>query len=291
MYDESWGYRAGIISQVAIYNYALSPAQVLAHYQASQGTFRRDFTSTRKVYVPSLVEAGSYITTTLSLGPSAYWPLAVAVNGTTPDLSGNNHPGTLSSSGITPNVNGPFQRMGDAAMSFLGSNGYINVPTLVPNGASLSIACWVRLRSFQGCLVAMATSPNLAAEAQTAIYCANGQWISANTNYSLAGGINLFPPNLHEWYQVVFVYEAGVGSDLYANGQGLGMNNTLGNTADDLYVTLGAGNMTNWYDNDGTYLDGDLTHVAIYDYALSAAQVALLWNAGQGQFLDSTIPA
>ena len=137
----------------------------------------------------------------------------------------------------------------------------------------------------------MATSPNLAAEAQTAIYCANGQWISANTNYSLAGGLDIFSPNLHEWYHVVFVYGSTVGGRLYADGVVTDSTTALGNTVDNLYVTLGAGNLANWYLNNGTYLDGDLAHVAIYDYALSAAQVALLWNAGQGQFLDSTIPA
>ena len=274
-------YYGGLLAQVAIFPTALDAAIIQQLYLAGK-TAITGWDPAGNLYTGEVVE-GSYTTTVLADAPVAYWPLAVARNGTTPDLSGNNHVGTVSSSGVATNVNGPFNKMGDSATSFLGTNGYVLVPTLVPNGASLSIECWVRLRSIQGCLVAMATSPNWT-EAQTAVYCVSNGWIGGNTDSSLPGGLDVFTPTLDTWYHVVFVYEANVGSGIYVDGEGSLSNGTLGNSEDDLYVTIGAGNMNGWYNNTGWYLDGDLAHVAIYDYALSPAQVLAHYQASQGTF-------
>lgn len=260
-------------------------------------------TPTQTQYGGSLVEMGSYITTTLSLGPSAYWPLAVAVNGTTPDLSGNRNTGTLSSSGITPNVNGPFNRMGDAAMAFNGSSGYIQTSWQQSGVIAYSIEAWVNLPPTNA--VALPLVSDRGNGSGLSLTLAAPGPSNTNTNgvgflfdsASIAIGVNTTQTVAdNTWHHIVGCWSAQSGTSIVSSQFTIFVDGVLAATTP---VSVGSatspltgnGGTTLMYDASWGYRAGTIAHIAIYNYALSAAQVALLWNAGQGQFLDSTIPA
>jgi hypothetical protein len=127
----------GNICQVAIYNYALTPTQVEAHYAA--GTL-----------LP-------YEKTVLADRPLGYWPLNLSSDTNTDtnghyvakDLSGNGNNGTFVN--IVPsrnNASGPSSYIQNAA-SFNGVNAYVNLGTgtnaaILNFGGKITLEAWVQ---------------------------------------------------------------------------------------------------------------------------------------------------
>ena len=281
-------YLKGDLAQIAIYSYALSAAQVKAHYQASQGTYRQDFAGSRQIYTPSLIESASYTNTMLSLNPVAYLPLQTTLNGTTPDISGHHNTGTLAG-GITPNAPGPFGTVGDVAMAFNGSTGYISIAAFeLPISAPFSIIAWANYANLANSgEILSARQPDdfsfdidLTSGGIHSDIGDGSSWLttSANSNYSF---------QLNTWYFIAMTVTRTEWIQ-YVNGIAVGNASLTGGTPlltnGTHLVKLGT------FGEAVQFLGGSLAHVAILDYALSPSQVALLWNAGQGLFLDATIP-
>ena len=83
-------------------------------------------------------------------------------------------------------------------------------------------------------------------------------------------GITL--PSINQWYFVTAVYQSGVGSTLYVNGQSTFQASTTGGLSLNSQVTIGG----NGSDNNNT-LNGTMDEVQIYKRALSAAEIYNLY--------------
>ena len=172
-------------------------------------------------------------------------------------------------------------------MSFDGQSGWIEIAQPVFNGSAWSWEGWMAPTAYQGSPLAWSTQPGLTTAAQNATYLANfppyGFLFGANTNYSLSGGLVTAPVKLNQWAYWVVTYTAQSGLILTINGKPTQGPPTHANATGQLYPTIGAGNLTGWYDNVGNFFQGSLAHIATYDYALSASQIRAHWVASQNK--------
>ena len=210
-----------------------------------------------------------------SYGPSAWWKLNDPVgSATAADSSGNDYTGTPHG-GVTFGQPGPIA--GQTAAAFDGSTGYIEaIPESALEG-SFTIACWFNVPSspsgkslFEGDYTS--SSPDV-----TSLHLYPNV---INVNVGSAGG--LIGPNLNMaatisanvWYFLAVTVIPGT-AGYFLNGASLG---TLG---------FGAGTPQLWVAGKGVSISsslavlafsGSIAEVAIFPYALSAAQIAALWS-------------
>lgn len=235
----------------------------------------------------SLVESASYTNTMLSLNPVAYLPLQMSRNGTTPDISGHQNTGTLAG-GVTPNAPGPFGTMGDVAMAFNGSTGYINVPQSPSNNITtntMTMIAWIYLLSTTlGIILNKENQYEIGISETTG----NGSLACAIMTGTEWSWVAVTPPlSLKTWHLAIATYN-GSQIQTYVDGKLAANSSWTGNIiSSGRSVDIGARGGR----SPSSFYGGSIAHVAILDYALTPSQVALLWNAGQGLFLDATIPA
>lgn len=147
---------------------------------------------------------------------------------------------------------------------------------------SYTVSCWVKITSLTGSQIALAQGTDTHQAFYLGYNSGNGGWIfqttttdTASTSFPTAES----PATANTWTHLTGVYTAGTGAmQLYVNGvlKASSTNTTPQfNTAGALYI--GANSLvgsTTLYDQ----VSGSISDVRTYQAALSAAQVADIYN-------------
>jgi hypothetical protein len=242
----------GLIDEVRIYNRALSAEEIRYHYNRG--------------------------------GPVAHWKFDEGSGTTTYDGTNNNNDGTLGDGTCTPGqhpsscpawITGKF----GSALSFDGVDDYVDVPdttgSVLDISSSISLEAWVYPRSFPG------------SDNATVVTKSGSYYLSINTSGKAQAyldgttnpGYHIMDTTLtlNAWNHLIWTYD-GANVKLYLNGA---LDKTVADT--------GSISTTNWVLGIGAekgagdpfrFFDGLIDDVRIYNYARTADEIALDYNAG-----------
>lgn len=252
-------YYVGRIDEVAIYNSALSPARVQAHFAAGE----------------------PYMAAVLADVPIGYWRLGEQQGATTAyDQSGYGRHGTYTG-GVTIGQPALQARDADPSALFDGTSGYVAVPgtgvNIMGTGPG-TLEAWVRLDAgYSGNPRVIAYGGNMAWQ----MFVSGG---SRNLCVFLFNG-GVFdtgiPLVLGQRYHVCASISAqGAGNiTIFVNGvQRISVPNTGGTNSPAGYnLQIGQSG------NNADYWKGSIDEVAIYNKALTAARVDAHYRAGRAQ--------
>ena len=242
----------GSIGEVKIYNRALSASEVLQNYNAS-----------RKRYLPeeNIVKNG------LVLNIDAANPSSYAGSGNTSfDLSGFGNTATL--------VNGTgFGTTGGGMFVFDGSNDYIDIPSITSITGNFTVAVWF--------FTTATTDANF--KRLVDLNYATGFWLGRQTNTNNWGGgiiesnepYGIYLPFTNgQWHYLVSI-RSGSTHILYGDG----VSNTISNTVSTGNLSASSLLIAKQPEGGGTFLNGNISQVQIYNRALSATEVMQNFNA------------
>ncbi len=255
---------SGSVDEVAVYPTALSATQIAAHYVASGRT------ST----VPAR-PADVYGQAAYDLEPSLYWRLDENAGGTVADSGLWGNAGSIKN-GVTLGQPGALFGYPGTAAKFNGTNGLIVAGASAVNPTIYSVSTWFKTTTTTGGkLIGFGNaSTGLSTKSDRHIFMRN------DGKLDFGAGADVISPlayNNGAWHQAVGTQGPG-GMKLYVDGQLVGTN-----------ASTSVQNYTGWWriggDKVGTgstsnYFNGTLDEAAIYNAALSAAQVSALWTAG-----------
>jgi hypothetical protein len=227
-------------------------------------------------------EAGppSYAETVLADGPIAYWRLDDTTTATAKDYSGNGHDGSYQG-GVVLGVPGAIANDPDTAVQFNGSDAEMlaNLPGSFDFAGNVpySIEVWVKPASNPAGMGVIGTSVYEGVDA--------GGYMGWYVAYSSSGYLENWRANdgsgnpgpaAGVFSHVVATYD-GTNLAIYVNGQPF----ATAASATTLVATgapLTAGSVADW----GSFT-GVLDEIAIYDKALTLAQIATHYARGTGQ--------
>ena len=248
----------GSIDEVAIYPYALTPAQIQSHYKA------------RSPY-----PTDSYATKVIASGPSAYWRLDETYGTVAKDVIGGAN-GTIAS-GVTLNQSGALSD-GNAAMKFNGGsypNDRISVPSAAYNAVGtgpFTQEIWFRTTTASGRTYLVDSGGSgtngwvVLLEDTNKIYC----WLTSPGSpiYPVFSGLPVF--NDDKWHHVVTVVVRGASDVLWLYLDGVGYSQTLTQTGNN--YTGGILSIGSQRDA-ATSARCSIDEVAIYPRALTPAEI------------------
>lgn len=242
----------GRVASAKVYNRALSDAEVLQNYQAGLQRF-----------IP---------TSGLVLSLDAQNTNLYAVSSTTAyDVSGNNYNGSLLN-GVTRTGDG------DTSWNFDGADDRI-VTTLNTLSASTTWTVWVkRARSVNAYNMIMGMYlPYFAFRSDGSIHFSN----NINGQKSLFAYAGLVD---NVWYNITFVSSYSAGNTtmlIYLNG----VLQTQGTYAGQQpTITSDTFRMGTWYSGGTEQLSGNIGNVSIYNRALSATEISIIYNATKSRY-------
>ena len=275
-------YFNGSLNDVRVYNRALTSAEITQLYNLGAGTH--------------IASSPTVATTTcsngLSCGLVGYWTMdgkdtkwTSAYAGTITDKSGKGNTGTLTNMGrATSTVEGKIGQ----ALKFDGVSNYVNVNDADSlsawSGGAMTICSWLKITSKQTTtevMVGKGTSNNY--EYAQYVWTDNSihfiMWQSSGSNYLTLSGSSM---KLNQWNYACDVY------NISATNKGVGYLNGIQVAATSTNV---AGTLTNGTsplnigrrpDNAaGSYFNGFLDDVRIYNRALSATEITQLYDMGK----------
>lgn len=248
----------GNLDEVAFYNYALTPVQVLSHYRTG---------------------IGSYAAQVLADSPAAYYRMDEA-SGQPQDSSGNGNHTTVT--GGTPTygqTGGITTDPTDGAILLDGTTEYFSAPdhATLDTGDTFSLEAWINRSG------GFATSHTVVDKGTTGGTPSYRMFLDDGTGQfgveKSGGGTICKSTSLIDqtatWYHLVFT-KATTTSHLYLNGvdvTGTVTNQTIGNTTDALFIGVEGNGLSN-------YLDTLIDEVAVYPTALTSSQVLSHYYAG-----------
>ena len=264
----------------------LTPALVTTHSVALSGlaastTYHYEVVSTNSAGEQTLSPDMTFTTqagggSTLP-NPIAYWNLDAGSGTTAVDNSGDGHTATL--------VNSPTWVTGIAgdALAFNGSNSYATVPsTAALNGYPLTVSVWMKTGSSSG-LHGLINKYKASAMNGYQIFVNNGAlcaWYFKNSaDYIWDGsGCTLSTPGYadNNWHMVTFVVSSSGGA-LYVDGVQKASQPWTGSPG--AASTNQVLSFARYPGVANPYLAATLDEIRIYNQALSATQVATLYNS------------
>ncbi|MGO8728865.1 MAG: LamG-like jellyroll fold domain-containing protein [Streptosporangiaceae bacterium] len=248
------------------------------------------------VTIASKSPAHSYQWTVLHGKPSFYWLLdqrsgRVAADSTSHHFNGVYEPGT------TQGVAGPVPGSGQTATAFNGATGLVYSAAGVTSPATFSIEAWFRTSTDTGGKIIGFGNRRTAESSQydRQLYMMNdGQLVFGVQANSLETIETPHVYNDGQWHYVVATFNSAAGSDnmaLYIDGHLIGTRAAGPARSYAGYWRVGGDDLAGWnldpwkQNSQGTtepisyYFGGSIGDVAVYPYALSAAQVAAHYAA------------
>ena len=201
-----------------------------------------------------------------SLNPSAWWKLADAVgSGTAVDSSGNGWTGTVVG-GVTFGQPGPVP--GNSSALFDGTTGYITT-AYNPGGSTFTSVSWYRSSASGSTNIILDSG---AAENNNGL----GLWLTSSGNLKGAAKGSLTAPAISNdglWHFGVYAFTSNT-QNLYQDGvQVISASGPIAPITGDYGLRIGAygGGLFD-------YFSGSAAEVAVFPYALSAAQIGQLYS-------------
>lgn len=266
--DRTWGssspYFKGDIDEAAVYSVALSPAQVLSHYQKG---FQLD--------VPSVEDP--YAQTVLEDSPSAYWRLDSAKYGVMADASTHKFNGAIVGAPSFTADSGVSD--GHGSMTFDGVDDGVTSARIQPGPTSFATEVWFNTTTTAGGkLVGFGNAKTGgSSNYDRHIYMLEdgrlvaGVWTGQATTVTTSRGYND-----GEWHHVV-AQLSGSTLSLYVDNVLIGSTALPGGIqAYDGYWRLGGD--TSW--GGAAYFLGQLDEFAVYADALTPGQIASHYASG-----------
>jgi hypothetical protein len=241
-------YFNGRISQVSIYNRALSAAEVSQNYNALKGR-----------YVEPFVTSGLVLN--LDAGNTESYP---GIGNTWIDLSGNGNNGTMS---------GATYSSANGGSILISGSSYVNLgdPTTLRFGTGdWTYECWVKTGNLDiNTLISKGYSPGFEAF-----------WYGGLLSVYISGaGVNYTGSwSNNTWYHIVFSKINGV-YYVYKNGTSFGQTNSTSDIS---------ASGTNWWigqrTGGGYTLNGNISVTRMYNKGFSAAEVLQNYNALKSRY-------
>jgi hypothetical protein len=262
----------GTIDDVRIYNRALSATEVKALYTAESARLGTGNNSLKTNLV-------------------GYWKYDDGSGTSATDASGNGLTATLSGSPLPSwTTSGKI----NDALTFNGTTAYTTVTSSSITGvtSTLSLAFWVNIPSFTAgtyhpLIDIYSESPSarewtvgtklVTGTQRFGVITSTDGTYQAARDFATNAGITT-----GTWYFVVFTYDSAVGAKIYVNGS-LDTSNAQTGT---LFAATGVPMVTmhaaNTYGDGSGYSAGTVDEVGFWSRALSASEIAALYNSGVG---------
>ena len=246
-------YFGGNISNVLIYNKALSAAEVLQNYEAQKSKFDT-----------TIVQQG------LTLNLDAGNPYSYAGSGTTWfDTSGNSYNGTL--------TNGPtYSTTNGGIINFDGTDDYsVSTVTSITNSSTVGI--WIKSSNYAAKIPLSIASTNYGSGPNIFF---SGNYINWNTG---DGAGNPFTNSSYpdsNWHYIVVTNDSSTNAKLYIDGVLIGTagyRSTLSSTSNNFWLGRFSG------DNNYT-INASIGVAQLYNRVLTAAEVLQNYNATKARF-------
>jgi len=263
-------YYSGLLDEVKIYPYARSDAQIKADYAAGLAG-----TSTSS---DSSVSFGTSSTKFLSDGLVGYWKFDEGVGTTSADSSGNNNLFTFAAGDSSPSWSSGKYGIGT---SFDGINDYATSSDLnsVEGLSSMSVQAWIKPNS-------ITSDKKFAAKENVWYFFTNTCLGSNQVGFVIHGKSSCIESEavntgitLNQWSHVIAVYENNT-TKLYLNGSLVDSAESITMPTSDYSFSIGA------KDNDGSsfgsFFDGLIDEVRVYNRALSPTEVKQLYEFAPG---------
>jgi hypothetical protein len=205
--------------------------------------------------------AGAYANRIRSLSPVAYYRLDDAVLTQMADSSGSGRNGSYSATGVTLGQSSLITNDPDPAAAFNGTSGAGSAPS--PGITDVfTLEAWVKPTALSGTIVELGAtnSAMLYANAGVVECRTSGQYVLCNSGSTVLAVGSIA--------HVVWT-KNGTANHLYINGIDVTSNLTSYPCAASASLSVGARLRT-----ASAYFSGTIDEVAVYNYALSAAQVA-----------------
>lgn len=261
-------YTKGTIDEVRIYNRALSTTEITSLYNAGAQKLNATQNKTGTTLDSGLVGLWSFDGNDTS-GTTAY------------DRSGSGNNGTLTNGATTTRG-----KLGQA-VRFDGVNDYVGAQYDLAR-ASSTISVWIKTTTKDEGISQWSSSAytyngfvdrvlSLNSSGQARLYVYNGGGCTDATYY-IAGGADLTDGN---WHHIVGTW-GPAGKYLYVDGV-LAANNSVGiqsSTGAMPYLTIGEGDSSCSHSPAHQYFNGSLDDIRVYNRAVSASEVKLLYGLG-----------
>jgi hypothetical protein len=237
------------------------------------------------------VTLGTANTTSLSSGLVGYWtfdgPSLNWKTGTVADMSGHGNTGQLV--GMSTTTSPTIGKIGQA-LKFNGTSSYISVPnSSFVSPASITISFWFKQPSLDASTIMGLVNKDvgsigppyalqIAANSRALTFLVTN---SANAAFTISSS-NL---TLGVWHHAVGIFNSATQTmTLYIDGA-----QASSGAASDIGATSGNLNIGQQKAGFSRYFNGTLDDVRIYNRALSATEVALLYAAGQAHVGDASV--
>jgi hypothetical protein len=245
----------------------------------------------------------SYPQTVLADNPSFFWQLNESSGSTAADSSPNGFNG-IYEPGTTQGVPGPIAGSSQTATAFDGQSGIVTSANQVTGPQTFSVEAWFKSTTdVGGKIVGFGNT-------QTGGSSANNNASPGSSNYDrhiymmndgqIVFGVwtgqtdTIETPGVYNdgaWHYIVATLSPTAGMALYVDGQLIGTNPTTSAQVYNGYWRVGGDNLNGWNldpwgsNSQGTtqphsyWFQGSIGDVAVYPYALSAAQIAAHYAA------------
>jgi hypothetical protein len=245
-------YLNGSVSNFKVYNRALSATEILT-----------DYFSTKNRFFPNenIVRNGLVLNVDASKSNSYS-----GIGNTIYDLSGSGNTGFL--------TGGPtFSGLNAGSIVFDGSNDYIDIPSITSITGNFTVAVWF--------FTTATTDANF--KRLVDLNYATGFWLGRQTNTNNWGGgiiesnepYGIYLPFTNgQWHYLVSI-RSGSTHILYGDG----VSNTISNTVSTGNLSASSLLIAKQPEGGGTFLNGNISQVQLYNRALSATEVMQNFNA------------
>lgn len=260
----------GSMDELSIYDYALTPAQVQAHYVASG----------RAATLPA-PPTDTYGEAVFDKEPELYWRLSETSGNVAADAGWRLQPGSYQG-GHTKAESGAIIENPNTAVRLNGSTGFITSTYQFTNPQTFSTEAWFKTTSTSGGkIIGFGNQQtSLSSNYDRHTYIQNdGRLVFGIYNGAEQRITSPLPYNDGEWHHVVSTLDSS-GMRMYVDGELVGQN--AANSAQVYNGHWRAGGDRVWSGASSNFLNGWLDEVAVYPRALNATEVGEHYVLGSG---------